>query len=323
MAFLFKSGTARSLSLSRLREGAAALHMAGSRSSAAAPWTAIRESSNLSRDDFIRQAIDDPKEAARRKKKRKQTKSTELESPPPNKVRMVQSVVSFRKYDLDKTFRKYGVNKTSNSITPEERQKAYAERQLVKRVPTTGPDPSLLKHIPGYPDPEPLIRKYNMGGDRYSWTRKGAAPNGREDAPTIFTFPRPRTAVLEQLPPGTTCAEIVQALEDAVGADRLPHRVWRLENMRVDPALEGAESTTARVEFMHPTGAEALRFIVSKGQLQVRGVVPTVFLEGDAPSPQPTSETGIGIVASKQERQEHLGSHMQRKIARRTPLSYN
>lgn len=257
------------------------------------------------------------------------TQAAGLESSPSMRITKIRPHMSFRKHVVDVTsnsnpsikirrirsrisFRKKTVDLTLNAIEQPQR-KADTVLELVRRFPE-------IKHLEPktearHPVPEPLIRKYGVA------RKRGFVAKGGELPPAIFS--RPHIVVLQQLPPETTGTDIVQALEEAVETNRMPHWARRLANVRVEPTFGDRKLTAARIEFLHPDGAEAVRSLVRNGLLQVRGVMPTASLLRDKANSKFTNDTGIGIMASRQERENYFISPIQRKIVRRTQLIYN
>lgn len=316
MALLFKLGTARSLL--RARDGPATL--AGLRSTAVAPWAAIRQSSNLSADEFIKQVVKEKQENPQDGTDPSSSSTTHVDpGPTPTQsakpkpspsIKIKKIAVRFR------TCRNVGVE---NSI--EEPQRNEAGKQLVRARPA-----------------EPLARNFPVSDDEDSESGKGTAHqwNNRSLVRKIpdslmRKFPisgkknlsRPRIVVLRDLPPGTTAGDIIQALERAVDSNRLPYRAWRMADVQAEPRSGEDDEFSARLEFLHPDGARAVHDLVNIGHLQVRGVVPTSSLARNEATPKLSGDSGLGIKGSGQDRRRYFASPVKQKIVRRTPLIYN
>lgn len=323
MALLLRLGTPRSLS--RPRDGPAAL--AGLRSSAVAPWAAIRESSSLSPDEFASKIVDESQESPQGKTDSSSHSSTHVdpnstqtqsaEPRPPPSVSIKKVPVTFRKprtVPVDRPSweppRNEATEQLVRRVRPADPLVQKIPDSLIRKFPASEKDP-LLRKIS-----ESLIRKFPVSGENYSNARQLGI-----DKPSAV-FSRPRVVVLRNLPPETAGRDIIEALEKAVDSKRLPHRAWRVADVRVEPGSGDDKLSTARVIFLHPDGARAVHDLVSLGYFQVRGVAPTSSLLQTAATPKVSGDVALGAPGSNKDRREYFAS-VHRKIVRRTHLIYN
>lgn len=327
MALLLRYGPARSLS--RARDGPIAL--AGLRSPVTAPWSAIRKSSNISRDDFIEQAIRGSRENTQNEREPSSSPSTDDDSSTAQTA-VFGSSPSIKSRKKTKTFRirKLEVDPTSYPRQRPQIQQPQiqepriqkASEGLVRKVSVDGLRVRKTDSKTRQSEYGLLIRKYSLGNTKGSKGRRSAAFARDDEPPTVLS--RPRIVVLQQLRSETTTGDIVKAIERAVDENRLPNKACRLAGVREEPRIGNEEPAAFRVEFLHPDGANALHYLVKKGHFQIGELIPTASLLQDEESLKYASDTGIGMMASREEREEYFASRLLgRAQISRTRLLYN
>lgn len=168
-----------------------------------------------------------------------------------------------------------------------------------------------------------LIRKHTVGYTRQKEHWKTPAIMWPEKRLNLFS--RRRALNLKTLPVTTTPGDIIMSIDNTVREFGIKRRSDRIADIVISPGSNGAESVDAVVYFLHPDGAQTFYDLAAQGQFRVLGVVPEVSLEdAEAPSrvPQPSEEKAIGELP-RLDRREFFSSPEQRKIVRRTSLIYN
>jgi hypothetical protein len=244
-----------------------------------------------------------------------QTQSAELRPPPPVSIKKVP--VTFRRHrtvPVDRPSWEPPSNETTEQlvrrIRPADPLVQKIPDSLIRKFPASKKDPLVRKLS------ESLIRKFPVSGENYSNLRQQGI-----DKPSAV-FSRPRVVVLRNLPPETAGGDIIEALEKAVDSKRLPHRAWRVADVRVEPGSGNDKLSAASVIFLHPDGARAVHDLVGLGYFQVRGVAPTSSLLQTAATPKLSGDVALGVPGSKKDRREYFAS-VHRKVVRRTHLIYN
>ncbi|ROW08380.1 hypothetical protein VMCG_03096 [Cytospora schulzeri] len=237
------------------------------------------------------------------------TQSAESQLSPSTEIRWIASTKSFRKGEVDLT---------RNSIGKPESKEEDSE-ELVRRIPPV--EPPMRNGQAKFPVPGPLIHKYIVGQTKFSSKSRHDAVNWEEKPSAIFS--RPRVVFLQELPPDTTGGDIIETLEKAADAGKLPQRAWRIAHLRFEPRFGNDKSAAAKVEFLHPQGARAVHELVKMGDFQVRGAMPTSSLiRGPATPKDAPGDSGLGARVSDQDRRDYFTSPARRPLVRRMHLVY-
>lgn len=252
----------------------------------ATPTPAVRHSSNVSADEFVKQSVGTQESPHRT--------DDETKKPPSIKIKKVQ-----------KTFRKLSV--PALPWTP----------SMEKRVaPVSLGLPLAVRRVEAAPR---VIRKQIVRNTEW----KMPAKTWPEKPSTVFG---PRHALsLRGLPLATSTRDIILSIGDAVREHNVDFRSTSVSDIAIRPRSDSSEEVDAAVNFMHPNGAQIFHRLAAQGKFKVRGVVPEVSLtdfEDPSETPQPSNDAETAQL-SREDRREYLESTELRKIARRTNLIYN
>lgn len=141
----------------------------------------------------------------------------------------------------------------------------------------------------------------------------------------LSVFSRQRALNLHRLPFATTTQDIIRSIDNAVREKKVDFRSARIQDIVIRPRSDTPEEVDAVVDFLHPLGAQTIHKLAVQGKFKVQDVVPEASLRDNKdPSemPQPSEDEVIEQL-STQNRAEVFKSPEYRKVVRRTHLIYN
>lgn len=271
--------------------------------STATPSSAVRHSSNVSADEFVKQSLGtqqgpqgsdhEPKEAPS-VVIRKYSK-TFWKVPTERSFVIKKYSKSFTKVPTETSFviRKVAAPEERKSSGPTRRRPLEVGRG---EIPTRFP---ITKHD----DRHPLTVK-SWRPPAQTWSKKPLDDSSRQCALNLRGIP------LE-----TTTKDIILSINDAVTEHKRDYRATNIADIVIRSKPDSSEELDVTINFRHPDGAQIFRRLAVQGKFKVRGVVPGLL--GDDPQGEVIAQL------SKQDRREYLESQQFRGIVRRTHLIYN
>ncbi|KAK7716222.1 hypothetical protein SLS64_003374 [Diaporthe eres] len=257
--------------------------------STTAPTSAVRHSSTISADEFVKLSVGTQQKPHRRDDATKKSSSTGV-----RKVRQ--------------TFRK---------LKTREPEVADWTPSMEKRAPPVSLGlPIGVRRVEVAPR---VIHKHLVRDTEW----KTPAKAWPEKPSIVFS---PRSALnLRGLPRATTTKDIILSIDDAVREHKVDVRSCNVADIVIRPTSDSSEGVDAAVNFMHPNGARIFHRLAVDGKFQVQGVVPEVSLNDfKDPSEIPqTSNDAETAQLSREDRREYFESTELRKITRKTNLIYN
>ncbi|KAG6361460.1 hypothetical protein INS49_009687 [Diaporthe citri] len=255
----------------------------------ATPTSAVRHSSNVSADEFVKQSVGTQQKPHRRDDGTKNPSSIEIRK-------------------VTRTFRKLKTREPEVADwTPSMEKRAPPvslglpiEVRRVEAAPRT-----IHKHI---------VRNTEWKTPAKAWSEKPS---------TVFSS---RCALnLRGLPRATTTRDIILSIGDAVREHEVDFRSTSVADIVIRPRSDSSEGVDAVVNFMHPNGARIFHRLAVQEKFKVQGLVPEASLtdfEDASEIPQPSDDAETAQL-SREDRREYFESKELRKITRKTNLIYN
>lgn len=257
--------------------------------STAMPTSAVRHSSTISPDEFVKQSVGT--------RQKPQTRDDETKKPSSIKIKKVT-----------KTFRK---------LEAREPEVADWTPSMAKRAPPVSLGlPIEVRRVETAPR---VIHKHLVRDTEW----KTPAKAWPEKPLIVFS---PRSALnFRGLPRATTTKDIILSIGDAVREHAVDVRSSAVADIMIRPGSDSSEGVDAVVNFMHPNGARIFHRLAVDGKFKVQGVVPEVSLndfKDPSEIPQPSNDAETAQL-SREDRREYFESKELRKITRKTNLIYN